>query len=266
MNKQSNVLEKILNHLNTAKRAFLFSAYADEGDESQNQQATPNIAQLVEQARKEEKSKLYPQIEKLKAQLEVIQKQSNEALLSKSALLKENEDLKKKLSDGANEEVTKLKAQVEALTAENKKLKEETPKEEDIRKKIEAEYEVKLYAKDKLAENKDKFLSVFAEKIGGKTKEEVDESIKKAIESSDAIRKELGIEDDGKDESKDKKKDKSSNDKKKEKEKQDKKKEPPATNPSSSFGGSENIDADEVAQMDVASKEYADLRKKLGLT
>lgn len=263
MNAKCNLSEKITNYLNMAKRAFLFNAYADEGDEGQNQQ-TPNIAQLVEQARKEEKSKLYPQIEKLKAQLEVIQKQSNEALLSKSALLKENEDLKKKLSDGANEEVTKLKAQVEALTAENKKLKEESPKEEDIRKKIEAEYEVKLYAKDKLAENKGKILSVFAEKIGGKTKEEVDDSIKKAIESSDAIRKELGIEDDSKEESKDKKKDKSSGNKK-DNEKQDKKKELPATNPSSSFNDSDNIDADKVAQMDVASKEYAELRKKLGL-
>ena len=234
---------------------FFVNAFAEETPQGNDTSTPPalNYEQLISQARKEEKDKLYPQIEKYKAQIEVLTKQSNEALLAKGQLELELAELKKAREKGDSEEVIKLKASVEALTQENEKLKKEAPNEEDIRKKLEAEYEVKLYIKDKLTENKDKILSVFADKVSGNTKEEVDEAIKKAIESSDAIRKELGVDDSKKKSNKGDKKDepKGNNN-------------PPAPNPSND-NGSDRFNLEEISKLDPRSKEYAEWRKSVGL-
>lgn len=241
---------------------FFVNAYADEENptEGGGSQSTINYEHLIAQARKEEKDKLYGQIEKLKAQVEVLTKQNNESLLAKGKAETELADLKKKADKGDSEEVAKLKEQIAKLEEENKKLKEETPNAEEIRKEIEAEYEVKLYAKEQLAENKDKILSVFAEKVEGKTKEEIDEAIKKAIESSDSIRKELGV--DEKD-SKDKKEKKESKDAEK-KDKKETPANPPAPNPTND-NSTDKFNLEEVAKLDPRSKEYAEWRKSVGL-
>ena len=206
MKNMSIGMKNLISHINTALNNNLFlTAFAEENpaEPPKNEGNTMNFEQLIAQARREEKEKLYPQIEKLKAQVEVLTKQSNEALLAKGAVEKELADFKESQKKGDSEEVTKLKAQVEALKSENENLKKNTVSEEDLRKKLEEEYQVKLYAKDKLAENKDKILSVFAEKVVGNTKEEIDSAIEKAIASSDEIRKELGVEDKKKPEKKD---------------------------------------------------------------
>ena len=197
MKNTSIGMKNLISHINTALNNNLFlTAFAEENpaEPPKNEGNTMNFEQLIAQARREEKEKLYPQIEKLKAQAEVLTKQVNEALLAKGAVEKELADLKESQKKGDSEEVTKLKAQVEALKSENEDLKKNTVNEEDLRKKLEEEYQVKLYAKDKLAENKDKILSVFAEKVVGNTKEEIDSAIEKAIASSDEIRKEIGVE------------------------------------------------------------------------
>ena len=243
----------ILNAL--VDKTFFVNALAEETPAENNPAPTINYEHLIAQARKEEKDKLYGQIEKLKAQVEVLTKQSNEALLAKGNAESKLAELQAKVDEGDSKVVTELKAKVEALQEENKKLKENAPNVEEIRKGIEAEYEVKLYAKDKLAENKGKILSVFAEKVVGKSKEEIDEAIKKAIESSDEIRKELGVNDKKKDTKKDTKNDKDTN---------DGSTNPPAPNPSNEGdGGKYNLE--EISKLDPRSKEYAEWRKSVGL-
>ena len=160
MKNTSIRMKNLISYINTALNNNLFlTAFAEENTEPpKNEGNTMNFEQLIAQARREEKEKLYPQIEKLKAQAEVLTKQVNEALLAKGAAEKELADLKESQKKGDSEEVTKLKAQVEALKSDNENLKKNTVSEEDLRKKLEDEYQVKLYAKDKLAENKDKIL------------------------------------------------------------------------------------------------------------
>lgn len=260
MKNMSIGMKNIISHINTALNNNLFlTAFAEENpnEPPKNEGNTMNFEQLIAQARREEKEKLYPQIEKLKAQAEVLTKQVNEALLAKGAVEKELADLKESQKKGDSEEVTKLKAQVEALKSENEDLKKNTVSEEDLRKKLEEEYQVKLYAKDKLAENKDKILSVFAEKVVGNTKEEIDSAIEKAIASSDEIRKELGVED--KKESK--KKDKDSEGKKESKSQNN----PPAPNPQGGEGEKGKFDLEYIQSLDPRSEEYAKWRKSVGL-
>lgn len=260
MKNTSIGMKNIISYINTALNNNLFlTAFAEENpnEPPKNEGNTVNYEQLIAQARREEKEKLYPQIEKLKAQAEVLTKQVNEALLAKGAVEKELADLKESQKKGDSEEVTKLKAQVEALKSENEDLKKNTVSEEDLRKKLEEEYQVKLYAKDKLAENKDKILSVFAEKVVGNTKEEIDSAIEKAIASSDEIRKELGVEDKKKPEKKGdngegKKVSKSQNN-------------PPAPNPQGGEGEKGKFDLEYIQSLDPRSEEYAKWRKSVGL-
>ena len=260
MKNTSIGMKNLISHINTALNNNLFlTAFAEENpnEPPKNEGNMMNFEQLIAQARREEKEKLYPQIEKLKAQAEVLTKQVNEALLAKGAVEKELADLKESQKKGDSEEVTKLKAQVEALKSENEDLKKNTVSEEDLRKKLEEEYQVKLYAKDKLAENKDKILSVFAEKVVGNTKEEIDSAIEKAIASSDEIRKELGVED-----KKDlKKKDKNSEGKKESKSQNN----PPAPNPQGGEGEKGKFDLEYIQSLDPRSEEYAKWRKSVGL-
>lgn len=261
MKNTSIGMKNLISYINTALNNNLFlTAFAEENpnEPPKNEGNTVNYEQLIAQARREEKEKLYPQIEKLKAQAEVLTKQVNEALLAKGAAEKELADLKESQKKGDSEEVTKLKAQVEALKSENEDLKKNTVSEEDLRKKLEEEYQVKLYAKDKLAENKDKILSVFAEKVVGNTKEEIDSAIEKAIASSDEIRKELGVEDKKKSEKKDNK----DGEGKKESKSQNN---PPAPNPQGGEGEKGKFDLEYIQSLDPRSEEYAKWRKSVGL-
>lgn len=261
MKNTSIGMKNLISHINTALNNNLFlTAFAEENpaEPPKNEDNTMNFEQLIAQARREEKEKLYPQIEKLKAQAEVLTKQVNEALLAKGAVEKELADLKESQKKGDSEEVTKLKAQVEALKSENEDLKKNTVSEEDLRKKLEEEYQVKLYAKDKLAENKDKILSVFAEKVVGNTKEEIDSAIEKAIASSDEIRKELGVEDKKKSEKKDNK----NSEGRKESKSQNN---PPAPNPQGGEGEKGKFDLEYIQSLDPRSEEYAEWRKSVGL-
>ena len=261
MKNTSIGMKNLISHINTALNNNLFlTAFAEENpaEPPKNEGNTVNFGQLIAQARREEKEKLYPQIEKLKAQVEVLTKQSNEALLAKGAVEKELADLKESQKKGDSDEVTKLKAQVEALKSENEDLKKNTVSEEDLRKKLEEEYQVKLYAKDKLAENKDKILSVFAEKVVGNTKEEIDSAIEKAIASSNEIRKELGVEDKKKPEKKDNK----DSEGKKESKSQNN---PPAPNPQGGEGEKGKFDLEYIQSLDPRSEEYAKWRKSVGL-
>lgn len=261
MKNTSIGMKNLISYINTALNNNLFlTAFAEENpnEPPKNEGNTVNYEQLIAQARREEKEKLYPQIEKLKAQAEVLTKQVNEALLAKGAVEKELADLKESQKKGDSEEVTKLKAQVEALKSENENLKKNTVSEEDLRKKLEEEYQVKLYAKDKLAENKDKILSVFAEKVVGNTKEEIDSAIEKAIASSDEIRKELGVEDKKKSEKKDNK----DGEGKKESKSQNN---PPAPNPQGGEGEKGKFDLEYIQSLDPRSEEYAKWRKSVGL-
>ena len=258
MKKTSIGMKNLISHINTALNNNLFlTAFAEENsaEPPKNEGTTMNFEHLIAQARREEKEKLYPQIERLKAQAEVLTKQINEALLAKGAVEKELADLKESQKKGDSEEVTKLKAQVEALKSDNENLKKNTVSEEDLRKKLEEEYQVKLYAKDKLAENKDKILSVFAEKVVGNTKEEIDLAIEKVIASSDEIRKELGVEDKKKSEKKDNKDNKENNSQNN----------PPAPNPQGGEGEKGKFDLEYIQSLDPRSEEYAKWRKSVGL-
>lgn len=239
------------------------NVYADEVVESDVNKEQPqiNYEQLISQARKEEKEKLYPRINKLEDDNRALVKTGNDNLIKIGDLMQkikllEDENVALKSTQEDSEVVTSLKSKITELETEINTLKETSPNEETIRKEIEAEYEVKMYATEQQTLHKDSILSSFIPNITGKTKEEIDLAVTSAKEKSLAIKKELGIvDDDGNPIVKDKET----------KAKKEKPKTTPKANPVSASSGETSFDADYIRSLDPASEEYKEFRKSLGL-
>lgn len=265
--------------LRAVKKAISFmcalNVHADEVNDGDNKiddggtHISPqiNYEQLIAQARKEEKDKLYLRIRKLEEDNAKLVSTSNDNLIKIGDLMQTVSKLKAELEkyESGNgekpEEVKNLETTIATLTAENERLKRETPNEEEIRKQIEQEYEVKLYLTEQTNANKDEILSSFMPEVQGKTKEEIDESIAKAKEKSLAIKKELGIVDE---DGKLIEKKKSSTSKKKTETTPTVPITPKVANPTGD-DPNPNYDADYIRNLDSRSDEYKEFRKSLGL-
>lgn len=257
-------LSKVFSVLSTA---FVMNALADEGNPSGTEPTPPvpnggsqiNYEQLIAQARKEEKDKLYPQIEKLKAENANLVSNINNYLLKIGDLEKLIEKLQNDSGESEKDtQIATLTQQVNDLTTELDNLKKSVVDEDTLRQQIEQEYESK-YQLDKfrdkaIAEAGDDILSVFATEVTGNTEDEIKASIESAKKKTFDTKKSLGLIDDegnpigGK----------SNNN-------QTKSQPTPPPAPAPSSGGSERFDAEYVRNLDPRSPEYAEWRKKMGL-
>jgi hypothetical protein len=239
-------------------KAHLFSiiAKADEGGEP-TPTSQVNFEQAIALARKEEKDKLYPQLTKLKEENKAITQSLNDSLLREAQLKTELEELKK--ADNGSARIAELEAEIEKLKGEKQSILDSAPKEDDIRAKVEKEYEVKYYRDSQITANRDDILPVFDAEVTGATKEEVDASIAAVKQKTIEIYKAMGLVD----------------------EKGNIKKPtapapttPPATTPTTPpatppvanpSAEEETFDLEYVKNLDPRSPEYAEWRKKQGL-
>ena len=265
--------EKTLSVLSKVLSSFCMTAHADEGSEptggSDNGVKTPqiNYEQLIAQARKEEKEKLYPRIKKLEDDNASHIKTINDNLIKIGDLTQTVNNLTAELAayksgEKETKEVKALKEQIATLTAENEKLKNETPNVEQLRAEIAQEYEIKSYLAEQKAANKDIVLSSFIDEISGTTKEEIDASVTSAKEKSIAIKKELGlVDDEGNPITNKKSSGKGSYSTSKKANAK-----APAMNPTEDTGTSTvTFDSDYIRNLDPSSEEYKEFRKSLGL-
>lgn len=242
---------------------FCVSVFAEEGttpspdvsNQSVPDSSSPiNYEQLIAAARKEEKDKLYPRLKKAEDDLKANVQTINTLLLEKAALSEEVARLKEQQSNQKPDpRIAELEADKVKLEEEIKTLKESAPNEDEIRKRIEQEYEVKLYAQKQIEENKGKILTMLVDSIVGTTKEEIDDAVTKAIEQTKSVRKDLGLDED---------------DSTPEKDEQPSKRKPgrpPKANPQSGGTGTDTYTAEYIQSLDPRSEEYKEFRKKLGL-
>ena len=139
-----------------------------------------NYEDLIARARKEEKDKLYPKIQKLEGENASLVEKHNKALLTIANKDQEIEELKARVNNTNatdSEEVKNLKAEIKELKKQVKEYEANIVDPEKIREEISAEYEVKLYKEQKLREVGEE---VIPELVFGNTKEEIDQSIEVA--------------------------------------------------------------------------------------
>lgn len=269
MRKNCGIIAEMSNEkIKKLIEAISLKAFADEGgsgddpDDSAGgdggvKTPTINYEDLIAKARKEEKEKQYKTIEKLKGQVATLTEQHNNDLLVKADLEKQLKEAKDKLTKAGgddSEAVKTLKQEVADLEKAKKDLEDKVSKfegqkpvnreevEAEVRAELEKEYEVKTYKVEKMAEYKDDIL--VPELVMGTTKEEIDASIQSALDRSAEIKKNLGISTD---------------------KKQTKRTPKSPANPSVSSVQDSEVSLERLATMDVRSKEYAELRKQLGL-
>lgn len=178
-------------------------AFAEENPESDPSRDTPklkdekeespalNFEQLIAQARKEEKEKLYPEINRLKEELKIMTTNNNNNLLEVAKLKEELEKIK--ANNNESTKVIELKEELENVRNEYEDFKKNTVSEEDLRATLEKEYEVKAYLTEQKAANKNLILPMFFDSIEGETKEDIDNSIKKAIEMTNKAKEQLNV-------------------------------------------------------------------------
>ena len=150
-----------------------------------------NFEQLIAQARKEEKEKLYPEINRLREELKVMTANNNNNLLEVAKLKEELEKIK--ANNNESVEVAKLKEELEKIRNEYEDFKKNTVSEEDLRATLEKEYEVKTYLTEQKAANKNLILPMFFDSVAGETKEDIDNSIKNAIEMTNKAKEQLNV-------------------------------------------------------------------------
>lgn len=167
------------------KKALIRNVLAEEPASST--QPVVNYEELIAKARREEKDKLYGQIEAERNKATAITEQHNDLLLKHAQLQNENKALKEELkelkeTDGKSESktVTKLKEEKAKLEQELEKLKGSIVDEPTLRQQIEdevkAQYEVELYKVERMSSDEFKG-QIIPELVTGTTKEEVDESL-----------------------------------------------------------------------------------------
>lgn len=230
----------------------------ENNDSTVGSNVTINYEDLISKARAEEKRKQYAKIEKLEASVKEKAEKLNEALLRIGTLETELEAEKKKFTEaksGDSEEVKTLKAEIETLKkslaeAESKvKTFEEKPpvnREEvvaEVRKELEAEYELKSYRMEKLAPYVND-PTVIADLVIGDSKEAIDASLQAVLNRSKEIKSSLGFNADGS---------------------VDKRRTPKAPSNPIAVGGGDTQDIfKQLAELDPRSPEYAELRRKVG--
>lgn len=253
------------------------------GDPAQSTEPVVNYEDLIAKARNEEKKKQYGTIEKLKGQVATLTTQHNDDLLRIAALeeaKKAAEDRLTTASKGDSETVTTLRAELDTekkarvkAEKELEDLKKNTVSREDVEKEIRAElekeFEVKTYRAEQLAAHAGDIL--VPELVMGDTKEAIDASIQSAIARSNEIRQSLGIAATGGQQTQQNNQTQTQPGQQmsfqqatQQMMSQGRTPRSPAS-PSIDPVQNGGVSLDRLATMDVSSKEYAELRKQLGL-
>lgn len=210
------------------------------GDNQTPNAPVVNFEDLIANARKQEKEKLYPQIKKLEEANKILTEKNNNHLLTigeKDSRIKELENQIKNMensnSKSASEKEEALAKEIESLKQTIANLESNTIDVEELEAQIRGEYEVKLYREQKLREVGD---TVIPELITGNTKEEIDQSLEvskqRFAQLTERILGNVNV---------------------------------PMSNVSTSTFHVKDLKIEDIANIDPRSPEYAELRAKLGL-
>lgn len=131
----------------------------------------------LKRVREQEKSKLYPQIDSLKEEINLLKKDREAQLAEAAAIAKEKEEAARKLAESEMDVRALLEKKEREWTAQLEEIRQEGARKDALLERERQYAELTAYRNRRLAEEQDNIMPELVDLISGNTPEEIEQSI-----------------------------------------------------------------------------------------
>lgn len=141
----------------------------------------------LQRVREQEKSKLYPQIDSLKEEINLLKKDREAQLAEAAAIAKEKEEAARKLSESEMDVRALLEKKEQEWTAQLEEIRQEGARKDALLERERQYAELTAYRNRRLAEEQDNIMPELVDLISGNNADEIENSITGLRERSSKI-------------------------------------------------------------------------------
>lgn len=141
----------------------------------------------LKRVREQEKSKLYPQIDSLKEEINLLKKDREAQLAEAAAIAKEKEEAARKLAESEMDVRALLEKKEQEWTAQLEEIRQEGARKDALLERERQYAELTAYRNRRLAEEQDNIMPELVDLISGNSADEIENSITGLRERSSKI-------------------------------------------------------------------------------
>jgi DNA repair exonuclease SbcCD ATPase subunit len=141
----------------------------------------------LQRVREQEKSKLYPQIDSLKEEINLLKKDREAQLAEANRIAKEKEDAARKLAESEMDVRSLLEKKEQEWAAQLEEIRQENARKDALLERERQYAELTAYRNRRLAEEQDNIMPELVDLISGNSAEEIEQSITGLRERSSKI-------------------------------------------------------------------------------
>ena len=141
----------------------------------------------LKRVREQEKSKLYPQIDSLKEEINLLKKDREAQLAEAAAIAKEKEEAARKLAESEMDVRALLEKKEQEWTAQLEEIRQEGARKDALLERERQYAELTAYRNRRLAEEQDNIMPELVDLISGNSADEIEQSITGLRERSSKI-------------------------------------------------------------------------------
>ena len=131
----------------------------------------------LQRVREQEKSKLYPQIDSLKEEINLLKKDREAQLAEAAAIAKEKEEAARKLAESEMDVRALLEKKEQEWTAQLEEIRQEGARKDALLERERQYAELTAYRNRRLAEEQDNIMPELVDLISGNSADEIEQSI-----------------------------------------------------------------------------------------
>jgi len=131
----------------------------------------------LQRVREQEKSKLYPQIDSLKEEINLLKKDREAQLAEASRIAKEKEDAARKLAESEMDVRSLLEKKEQEWAAQLEEIRQEGARKDALLERERQYAELTAYRNRRLAEEQDNIMPELVDLISGNSADEIEQSI-----------------------------------------------------------------------------------------
>jgi DNA repair exonuclease SbcCD ATPase subunit len=141
----------------------------------------------LQRVREQEKSKLYPQIDSLKEEINLLKKDREAQLAEAAAIAKEKEEAARKLAESEMDVRALLEKKEQEWTSQLEEIRQEGARKDALLERERQYAELTAYRNRRLAEEQDNIMPELVDLISGNSADEIEQSITGLRERSSKI-------------------------------------------------------------------------------